>query len=217
VKIHSWETAQAPLQRDVTIAFVELLEEHRNVVRACSLCFPSGGNAPVVDVPKRTGILLVGQAPGSTEVTTRLPFTGPAGRRLMGWFERAGLSRGEVYLSALCRCFPGKAKGDGDLAPSRDMISNCRPHLLRELELLRPKVVVPVGGLAIKELLGTTRLSEAVGETIRRDGIVFVPLPHPSGASTWLNAPENKERLARALTALKEQAAAVRQDRKREL
>ena len=194
-----------------------MLEEHRNVVRACSLCFPSGGNAPVVDVPKRTGILLVGQAPGSTEVTTRLPFTGPAGRRLTNWFERAGLSRVEVYLSALCRCFPGKAKGGGDLTPSRAMISNCRPHLLRELELLRPKVVVPVGGLAIKELLGTTRLSETVGEAVRRNGIVFVPLPHPSGASTWLNAPENKERLARALTALKEQAAAVRQNRKREL
>jgi uracil-DNA glycosylase len=196
---------------------VELLEEHRNLVRACSLCFPSGDNAPVVDEPKQTGILLVGQAPGSTEVTTRLPFTGPAGRRLMGWFERAGLSRAEVYLSALCRCFPGKTKGSGDLAPSRTMISNCRPHLSRELELLQPKVVVPVGGLAIKELLGVTRLSEAVGETIRRSGLVFVPLPHPSGASTWLNAPENKERLARALAALKEQAAALRQDREWEL
>ena len=178
---------------------MDLLEEHRGSVRACSRCFPLGDNAPVVDVPKRTGLLLVGQAPGSTEVTTRLPFTGPAGKRLMGWFERADLSREEVYLSALCRCFPGKAKGGGDLAPSRTMMQNCRPHLLRELELLRPEVVAPVGGLAIKELLGITRLSEAVGETIRRDGIVYVPLPHPSGASTWLNAPENKKRLDRAL------------------
>lgn len=200
--------------------YVNVLEEHRSRVRACSRCFPSGGNAPVVDVPKRAGILLVGQAPGATEVTTRLPFTGPAGKRLMGWFERAGLSREEVYLSALCRCFPGKAKGNahsGDLAPSRAMIRNCRPHLLREVELLRPGVVVPVGALAIKELLGITRLSEAVGETIRRDGLVYLPLPHPSGASTWLNAPENKERLARALTALKEKAAALRQHREREL
>ncbi len=110
-----------------------------------------------------------------------------------------------------------KAKGGGDLAPSRTMMENCRPHLLRELELLRPRVVAPVGGLAIKELLGITRLSEAVGETIRRDGIVYVPLPHPSGASTWLNAPENKECLDRALAALKEQAAALRADREREL
>lgn len=196
---------------------MNLLEEHRKAVRACSRCFPSGDNAPVVDVPKRTGLVLVGQAPGSTEVTTRLPFTGPAGKKLMGWLERAGLSREEVYLSALCRCFPGKAKGGGDLAPSRTMMQNCRPHLLQELELLRPEVVAPVGGLAIKELLGITRLSEAVGETVRRDGIVYVPLPHPSGASTWLNAPENKERLDRALATLKEQAAALRLDLEREL
>jgi len=196
---------------------VDLLEEHRDSVKACSRCFPSGANAPVVDVPKRTGLLLVGQAPGSTEVTTRLPFTGPAGKRLMGWFERAGLSREEVYLSALCRCFPGKAKGGGDLTPSRTMIHNCRPHLLRELELLRPEVVAPVGGLAIKELLGIPRLSEAVGETVRRDGIVYVPLPHPSGASTWLNDSKNKERLDRALATLKEQAAILRLNRERKL
>jgi uracil-DNA glycosylase len=195
---------------------VDLLEEHRDSVRSCSRCFPLGDNAPVVEVPKRTGLLLVGQAPGSTEVTTRLPFTGPAGKRLMGWLERAGLSREEVYLSALCRCFPGKAKGGGDLAPSRTMMQNCRPHLLRELELLRPEVVAPVGGLAIKELLGISRLSEAVGKTVKRDGKLYVPLPHPSGASTWLNASENKERLDRALAALKEQAAALRVDRKRE-
>ena len=196
---------------------MELLEAHRKSVRACSRCFPSGENAPVVDVPKRTRLLLVGQAPGSTEVTTRLPFTGPAGKRLMGWFERAGLSREEVYLAALCLCFPGKAKGGGDLAPSRAMMQNCRPHLLRELELLRPEVVVPVGGLAIKELLGITRLSEVVGETVERDGLVYVPLPHPSGASTWLNAAENKERLARALAALGELAGALRADRELEL
>ncbi len=128
----------------------------------------------------------------------------------MRWFEQAGLSRDEVFLSALCRCFPGKAKGGGDLAPSRIMITNCRPYLLKEFDLLRPQVVAPVGGLAIKELLGMKRLSEAVGETFVRDGIVYVPLPHPSGASTWLNDVKNKERLTRALAALGEQATALR-------
>ena len=56
---------------------------------------------------------------------------------------------------------------------------------MREFELLRPKVVVPVGGLAIRGLLEARRLSEAVGLTFERDGVVCVPLPHPSGASTW--------------------------------
>jgi uracil-DNA glycosylase len=170
---------------------VELLEEHRANVRARSLCFPSGSNTPVVQLSKKSRILVVGQAPGSTEVMTRLPFSGLAGKRLMTWFESAGLSREEVYLSAVSKCFPGKAKGGGDLVPSRAMIRNCRPHLLREFTLLRPKVVVPVGGLAVKELLGVARLSEAVGRKFGRDGIVYIPLPHPSGASTWLNTKEN--------------------------
>jgi uracil-DNA glycosylase len=184
--------------------FVVDLEEHRGRVRSCGRCFPMGGNSPVVDVVKRTRVLLVAQAPGVTEASVGLPFVGPAGRRLEGWFERVGISREEIYLSALARCFPGKAKGGGDKVPSRAMISNCRPHLLREFDLLAPRVVAPVGGLAIKELLGIERLADAVGLTHRRDGIVYVPLPHPSGASTWLNEPENRERLWRSLAVLKE-------------
>ncbi len=199
---------------------MRLLEDHQKQVRACSRCFPSGDNAPVVDLPKASRILLVGQAPGSTEIATQQPFTGPSGKRLEGWLERAGVSRNEVHLSAVCRCFPGKAKGGGDKMPSRIMIRNCRPHLSREIDLLRPKVIVPVGGLAIKELLRMTRFSESVGETFERDGIVYVPLPHPSGASTWLNAPENKWRLARALASLGELAVTLhtrsKQQRERE-
>lgn len=165
----------------------------------------------MVDVPKDARVLLVAQAPGLTEVSTRLPFTGAAGKRLESWFTQAGISRGEIYLSAVARCFPGKkARGGGDRVPSRAMIANCRPHLMREFELLRPEVVVPVGGLAVRELLGIGRLTEVVGETVRRDGVVYVPLPHPSGASTWLNVPDNRGRLFRALAVLGRLVAAGR-------
>ena len=188
-----------------------MLEEHRIGVRSCTLCFPGpGGAAPVVDLPKVARAMLVAQAPGSTEMVTRLPLTGPAVSRRAGWFERAGVSREEIYLSAIARCFPGKAKSGGDLVPPRPMIRNCRPHLTRELELLRPEVIVPVGGLAIKELLGIGRLSDAVGREIEHGGVTYVPLPHPSGASTWLNRPENKEGLAVALGLLRERMAALR-------
>src|SRR5215210_4343913 len=189
---------------------MEVSGQHGELVRGCSRCFPGGGNVPVVDAPEDVGVLLVGQAPGLTEVSTRLPFTGPAGRRLEGWLAKTGVSRGEIYLSALARCFPGKARGGGDKVPSRAMLANCRPHLLREFEILRPEVVVPVGGLAIRELLGIVRLSEAVGETFRRDGVVYGPLLHPSGASMWLNGSKNQERLATALATLGERVAALR-------
>jgi uracil-DNA glycosylase len=192
------------------MACVEALERHRELVRGCARCFPGGGNAPVVDVAKDARVLLVAQAPGVMEVETRLPFTGPAGRRLEGWFAEAGISREEIYLSALARCFPGKARGGGDKVPSRSMLENCRPHLMREFELLRPEIVVPVGGLAIRELLGVGRLVDAVGETFERDGVVYVPFPHPSGASTWLNAAENNGRLLCALATLGELVAAGR-------
>ena len=56
--------------------------------------------------------------------------------------------------------------------------------------MLSTKVVVLVGGLAIKELLGIGRLPEAIDKTLRHDGVVYVPLPHPSGVSTWINALE---------------------------
>lgn len=197
----------------VSIGPVEKLEEHRARVLSCTRCFPGfpGTAAPVVDLPKAVRAMLVAQAPGSTEAVTRLPFTGPAGKRLVGWFERAGMSREEIYLSAIARCFPGKARGGGDLVPSRPMIRNCRTHLTSEMRLLKPEVIVPVGGLSIKELLGIGRLSDAVGEIFTRDGVVYVPLPHPSGASTWLNRPENKERLDLALDLLAERMAILRQ------
>ena len=97
-----------------------------------------------------------------------------------------------------------------DLVPSRVMIRNCRPHLSRGFELLQPEIVVPGGGLAIKELLRIAPLSEALGGTFEHDWVVYVPLPHPSKASTWLNKKENKERLNKAFAMLKKKVSVLR-------
>jgi uracil-DNA glycosylase len=151
--------------------------------------------------------MLVGQAPGKTEVHTRRPFSGPAGNRLEGWLARAGLGRDDVYFAALARCFPGEKPGGGDRPPSQAMLSNCREHLLREFEILRPEVVIPVGGMVVRELLGISRLDEAVGKTHHRDGATYLPLPHPSGASTWTNYSQNRELLETALELLGERVS----------
>src|SRR3712207_1053754 len=106
LRFHAQDTARV----QGILSLVGSLEEYRRGVLACSRCFSEGGNAPVMDLPKRSKVLLVAQAPGSTEIVTRLPFTGPAGKTLERWFGRAGVSREEVYLSALARCFPGKGR-----------------------------------------------------------------------------------------------------------
>ena len=172
---------QEKLRERVSIGLVRtlrMLEEHRAGVLSCARCHLGipGGVSPVVDLPKAVRAMLVAQAPGSTEVVTRLPFTGPAGKRLMGWFERAGMSRAEIYLSAVARCFPGKAKGGGDLVPSRAMIRNCRPPLAREIELLKPEVDVPVGGLAA-DSLGARRAGELGFAAAQAAGVTSVLVP----------------------------------------
>jgi len=152
-------------------------------------------------------MMLIGQAPGT--VTDRLGyhFAGPAGRFLEIWLERAGFPAGyfreHVYLTSLTRCFPGKSRsGNGDRPPSRAEIALCHGFLEREMELIQPKVVLLVGKMAIDAFVGKKLLIETVGQVFEVDGRSFVPLPHASGVSRWLNDPPNQARLDQALTEL---------------
>jgi uracil-DNA glycosylase len=123
---------------------------------------------------------------------------------------RAGFSSPEefrrlTYIAALMRCFPGRNKQDtGDLPPPRGGIANCAHWLDEELRLLKPKVIIPIGQLAIRRFLGPGALEERVGNRYGESPVV-IPLPHPSGQSRWLNAPANRERLAKALALIADQ------------
>jgi uracil-DNA glycosylase len=88
-------------------------------------------------------------------------------------------------------------------------IALCRRWRDQELRLLDPELVVPVGGLAIRELLGIGNLAESVGRTFPLGGATAIPLPHPSGASGWLNVPENREQLERAAALVRAALAAL--------
>jgi uracil-DNA glycosylase family 4 len=149
-------------------------------------------------------MLLIGQAPGSVTDRKGYHFAGPAGRFLELWLERAGFPPGyfrqHVYLSSLTRCFPGKSpSGNGDRPPSRAEIDLCRRFLERELDLIQPGVVLLVGKMAIDAFVGRRPLTETVGRVFARDGRLYLPLPHASGVSRWLNDQANQTLLAQAL------------------
>jgi uracil-DNA glycosylase len=137
----------------------------------------------------------------------RRPWRGRAGRTLRRWLDLdEDAFYGTFYCVSVTRCYPGKhPSGRGDRPATHTEIALCRFWLDWELRLLRPAVVVPVGGLAAKRLLGISRLDDCIGSRFELGEAAAIPLPHPSGASGWLNAPANRERLAAAVALLREE------------
>jgi uracil-DNA glycosylase len=154
-------------------------------------------------------VMLIGQAPGPREGALGRPFAWTAGRTLFRWFEAAtGLDepgfRAGVYISAVARCFPGKAPGGGDRRPDREEIDRCQRFLSREVQILQPQLIIPVGGLAIEQVLAHKGpLVDVIGvqRSVRYHGVDtdVICLPHPSGVSTWHRVEPGITLLARAL------------------
>jgi uracil-DNA glycosylase len=190
-------------------ARVALTRLHERI-RGCTKCVAAGyldSAAPVVAGDITDRVMIVGQAPGIVELTTRLPFSGRAGAELRRWLARAGIPEDRLpYRTAITKCFPGKAiSGAGDRRPSPPEIALCAPWLEAEIALVRPEIILLVGTLAIDRLWGKAALSDVVGRSKRSpllNDALLIPLPHPSGASRWLNDDGNRERLERALRLL---------------
>ena len=180
---------------------------HQAACRACHTCVDAGiipEATPTFEGEWGAPFLLVGQAPGPTERVSRRPFSGRAGKELDRWMVRAGFEsaaefRRLTYIAALMRCFPGRsANNTGDLRPPRSAVANCAHWLDAELRILKPRVLIPVGQMAIDRFLGPGSLDARIGKRFG-DNPAIVPLPHPSGTSRWLNEPANRERLVDAL------------------
>jgi uracil-DNA glycosylase len=187
-------------------------------LRACRKCHLAGylderESVPIARDPEPDAptprILLVGQAPGLRATIQDRPFAGIAGDKLRAWFEKGGIPKAEFYarihFAAVTRCYPGRLPGArGDRVPSPEEQALCRSWLDELIAALRPEVVLPVGSLAIRTFLGSFKsLSDVVGTAAIRDGVRYLPLPHPSGVSRWLNEPANVAAVDRAMTILR--------------
>jgi uracil-DNA glycosylase len=179
---------------------------------------PVSGGAIISDV------MIVGQAPGPREPVLQRPFAHTAGKTLFRWFEEfLGMNeaavRSTIYFAAVCRCFPGKNSSGTDRVPSPDEIRNCSSWMNNEIQILRPRLIIPVGRLAIVQFIDCANLQKVIARKfqVERVGHRFdvIPLPHPSGASPWHKIAPGKELLEKALRKIAKHpaVAALRRDK----
>ena len=183
-------------------------------LRVCRACVEAGfplESWPVYNERIHQRAYMYGQAPGVEEGEQRRPWRGRAGRTLRQWLQMTEEEfYGSFYCASVTRCYPGRsASGSGDRIPSPREQELCSFWREWELRIVKPKLIVPVGGLAIRLLLRTSSLVECIGQRYEREGVVIVPLPHPSGTSRWLNEPANRELTARAAELVREELATL--------
>jgi len=190
----------------------QLLISHQAALAQCQLC-PNMQGPPVHGEACASNIMLIGQAPGFREIEVHRPFAWTAGKTLFGWFNEIDMNeqrfRQQIYMSAICRCFPGKKTRNGipiksgDRPPAKQEIENCSQWLNRELDILRPELIIPVGKLAIARFMDFKKLTEVIGQQhpvrLSHGLSDLIPLPHPSGVSTWPRTEPGKTLLNKAL------------------
>lgn len=186
----------------------ELLSRHIANLLQCRRC-PRMKSTPVSGGAIVSDVMVIGQAPGPREPVLQRPFAYTAGKTLFRWFEEfCGMNeaavRSKIYFAAVCRCFPGKnSSGGTDRVPTPEEIRNCSSWMDNEIQILRPRLIIPVGRLAITQFIDCEKLAKVIGRKFQVDraGHHFdvIPLPHPSGASPWHKVPPGRELTVRAL------------------
>ena len=194
----------------------EQLQQHQHKLQQCTLC-PDMFGPPVHGLALSSKVMLIGQAPGFKEIEVLRPFAWTAGKKLFFWFAAIGVDesrfRKSVYMSAICRCYPGKKTktAHGDRVPDKEEIKQCSQWLNREIDLLKPELIILVGKLAISQFMIIKKLDEVIGQThhlsINGHSFDAIPLPHPSGASTWPLKEPGKTLLQQAMKKIKQHPA----------
>jgi uracil-DNA glycosylase len=180
--------------------------------RTCRACAEAGfpiESWPIFEGRADQRAYILGQAPGSVEAEEGRPWRGRAGQTLRRWLQLDEEDFYRVfYCASVMRCYPGRSPtGRGDRAPTPTEQELCRFWREWEFRLLQPRLIVPVGILAAKQLLAIRSLTDCVGQAFPFRDAVAVPLPHPSGRNTWLNDGANRARLRQATARIRAELA----------
>ncbi len=176
---------------------LDAIDERIRTTHCCGLC-PNRTNAVPGEGNPQARLVMVGEGPGATEDATGRPFVGQAGQLLDGILEAIEVPRKTVYITNIVKCRPPQNR-----KPLPDEIAACIPYLHRQLEIIRPKVIVAMGGTAGEALLGVKKsLGELRGKVHTYNGIPLIVTYHPAALlrnPNWKKPTWDDVRIARQL------------------
>jgi len=156
----------------------DTLPRIREDIGDCTRCKLHKGRNKIVsgDGSPKAELVFIGEGPGADEDQQGIPFVGRAGKLLTQMIEAMGLRRKDVYICNVVKCRPPENR-----APEPDEVATCSPYLLRQIDVIRPKVIVCLGAVAAKTLLETTRgISQFRGQWLEWRGHKLMATYHPA-------------------------------------
>ena len=156
------------------------LSKLHDSLRECQACRLASGRTQVVfgTGSPNAPIMFVGEAPGFHEDRQGVPFVGAAGKLLTELLESVALSRSEIYIANVIKCRPPQNRN-----PQADEVETCKPFLLQQIELIKPKLVCSLGNFAMQTLLGRKiGITKVRGQVFQLENFSLFPLLHPAAA-----------------------------------
>ena len=156
----------------------ELTELYQDV-KVCQACILSQGRTKAVpgSGPEDAQIMFIGEAPGFHEDRQGEPFVGAAGKYLEELLEQVDIERKDVYITNVVKCRP-----PGNRDPQPDEVSACKPYLDKQIDLVRPQLVVTLGRFSMQRYFPGASISRIHGQPKRVGSVIYYPMFHPAAA-----------------------------------
>ena len=153
----------------------EQLEEENKQCRKCRLC-QNRNNVVFGTGNREADLMFIGEGPGADEDLQGIPFVGKAGKLMNMAFEAIGLDRNEVYRANIVKCRPPSNRN-----PQDDEAYACLNYLRNQVILVKPKIIVLLGSVALKNILGKEYgITASRGKWVEKKGILYMPTWHPA-------------------------------------